>query len=139
MPKIYMDSIDNSISTTTDTEDKNRNVEKKRDLTLIEIIGRNITKYRKARKMTRRQLAMKVLIEEAALGFYERGQREAGMLVYLRICDALNITLLDLIGIDVGEAMIITDPLEIKIASFALEFTRELIREHFDEIEQRIK
>ena len=100
-----------------------------KDLTLIELIGRNITKYREERNLSRRQLAMRVLIEEAALGFYERGQREAGMFIYLSICDELHITLMQLVGRDVSDATVITDPVEKRIVKYSLDLFWEYQQE----------
>lgn len=61
-------------------------------------IGENIRKIRKAKKMTMKELGEKIGVSEQAIGNYERGDREPTIDVLIKISDALEVSLFDILG-----------------------------------------
>lgn len=60
-------------------------------------IGINIRKFRKEKKMTLKELGLKVNLSEQAIGQYERGERQPSLNTLYHICSALEINLNDLL------------------------------------------
>ena len=61
-------------------------------------IGENIRKERKNKKLTLKELGSKVGLSEQAIGQYERGDRTPSTEILIRIANALDVALIDLIG-----------------------------------------
>lgn len=61
-------------------------------------IGENIRKIRKSKKMTMKELGEKIGVSEQAIGNYERGDREPTIDVLIKISDALEVSLFDILG-----------------------------------------
>lgn len=62
------------------------------------IVGRNIRRLREARRMTQEQLAFEAQIDLTYVGGIERGRRNPSLMVMVRIADALDVPVGDLLG-----------------------------------------
>lgn len=62
------------------------------------IVGRNIRRLREARRMTQEQLAFEARIDLTYVGGIERGRRNPSLMVMVRIADALDVPVGDLLG-----------------------------------------
>ncbi len=62
------------------------------------IVGRNIRRLREARRMTQEQLAFEAQIDLTYVGGIERGRRNPSLMVMVRIADALDVPVRDLLG-----------------------------------------
>lgn len=60
------------------------------------IIGFNIRRFRKAQKMTLKELGSKINLSEQAIGQYERGQRQPSAKITKALAQALNIPINEL-------------------------------------------
>ena len=62
------------------------------------IVGRNIRRLREARRMTQEQLAFEAQIDLTYVGGIERGRRNPSLMVMVRIADALDVPVGDLLA-----------------------------------------
>ena len=62
-----------------------------------EIIGRNVSEYRLARKLTQEQLAEKAGVSKQFICNIERGRTVPSLKTILSLCDALDVTSNDLL------------------------------------------
>jgi transcriptional regulator with XRE-family HTH domain len=56
------------------------------------ILGRNVLRFRRLRRMTQEQLAFEAEIDLTYMGGIERGKRNPSLLVIARIAKALSVT-----------------------------------------------
>ena len=64
---------------------------KAKDLRLKQV-GLNIRSHREALRMTQEQLAEKADLHDRTLGKIERGELNFSILIFIRLCKALNIS-----------------------------------------------
>lgn len=60
------------------------------DHALIEAFGARLRELRTAQGLTQEELAARAGIEAAEVGFYERGEREPGLVMINRLADGLD-------------------------------------------------
>jgi transcriptional regulator with XRE-family HTH domain len=62
------------------------------------VLGRNVRRVRRQRKLTQEQLAFEAEIDLTYMGGIERGKRNPSLLVMARIADALGVPLTKLLS-----------------------------------------
>ena len=62
------------------------------------VVGKNVRKFRRQRKMTQEELAFAAEIDLTYVGGIERGKRNPSLLIMARIAEALAIPLTKLFG-----------------------------------------
>jgi len=66
-------------------------IRKSKDLRLKRI-GLNVRAYREALRITQEQLAEKADLHDRTLGKIERGELNLSILIFIRLCKALNVS-----------------------------------------------
>jgi len=84
-------------------------------------IGNNIKKYRKGLNITQEEMAIKINIPRSTYANYENNQRTPNAVILLKIADALDVNVNDLLGI----TEVKFSPLEIKIQANPLDISIE--------------
>lgn len=72
--------------------------------------GEKLKKIRKEKDMTQRQLADKVGISLMSIQRYERDERQPTLEILQKICDALDVSVYDLIGLRETKGELVTKP-----------------------------
>jgi len=67
-------------------------------MTVLERFGANVRMRRQASLLSQEELADRAGLHRTYIGSVERGERNISLLNILRIADALNCTILDLLG-----------------------------------------
>jgi transcriptional regulator with XRE-family HTH domain len=62
------------------------------------VLGKNVRRFRRQRKLTQEQLAFEAEIDLTYMGGIERGKRNPSLLVMARIADALSVPLTKLLS-----------------------------------------
>ena len=68
------------------------------DHALIEAFGQRLRELRTAQGLTQEELATRAGVEAAEVGFYERGEREPGIVMLMRLADGLGCEAMSLLA-----------------------------------------
>lgn len=63
------------------------------------IVGDNVRRHRHAKGLTQEQLAFEARLDLTYIGGIERGRRNPSLLAMVRIADALEVTLAELVSV----------------------------------------
>jgi len=69
-------------------------------------VGENIRKLRKNKKLTLKDLGLKVDLSEQAIGQYERGDRTPNLEILNKIAEALDVSIFEFLSLEDGNGLV---------------------------------